>query len=493
MLGDGRSGGLPDGVGAWGRGQATFPAMAEAATDIVMLAHNRLDHLVATVDALEQRTEAPYRLTIVDNASDPDVRNWLAENRDRFHQLILLPANEFLAALNHGIAATTSDPFMVTDPDLIVPDLQPCWLTRMRAILDDHPDFGLIGIGLDQSNLPAVQEAESIDPAEIVDGEIVERAVGSVFTLIRRDALRAPYDTDWRTCQSVARAGYRYGWALDVRAYHLGWDDYKLYPGHLASKLVHGEYREVNLIERAPTLAELALAGPIVAETRRLGVPDAAVLELTWGEPAIAASLPAAVAVLRPEREKLSFEDGAAGAVVLVDPPAERADDLLREAHRIATHAVIVVAPLESLRSRTARELAPAGWTGHEAHGPGDVPLALATAASADAAMQANLGPRTIDDRERWLALFAAGAFGVGRRRLWIWTPREAPPECRDAVRWSASRVQPWQRVAVPPKPPHRTLVVRLRGRARRELAVAAEIVRIRAARLRSAVSGRAA
>ena len=64
--------------------------MADATTDIVMLTHNRLDHLVATVEALEQRTHAPYRLTIVDNASDPDVRNWLSENRDRFHQLILL-------------------------------------------------------------------------------------------------------------------------------------------------------------------------------------------------------------------------------------------------------------------------------------------------------------------------------------------------------------------------------------------------------------------
>jgi hypothetical protein len=249
----------------------------------------------------------------------------------------------------------------------------------------------------------------------------------------------------------------------------------------------------VNLIERAPTLAELALAGPLVAETRRLGVPDAAVLELTWGEPAIAASVPAAVAVPQPERGPLPFDDGAAGAVVLIDPPAERADELLREAHRIATHAVLVVGRLESLGSRTAGELAPAGWTGYEAHGPGDIALELAAAATADPAMQAKLGPRTIDDRERWLAMFAAGAFGVGTRRLWIWTPLTAPAACPDAVRWDPARVQPWRPVAVPPEPPHRTLATRLRGRARREWAVASELVRIRAARLRSALSGRAA
>ena len=179
--------------------------------------------------------------------------------------------------------------------------------------------------------------------------------------------------------------------------------------------------------------------------------------------------------------------------MVLVDPPADRADELLREAHRIATHAVLVIGRLESLGSRTAGELAPAGWTGYEAPGPGDVGLELAAAATADPAMQSKLGPRTIDDRERWLAMFAAGAFGVGTRRLWIWTPQEAPAECPDAVRWDPARVQPWQPVAVPPAPPHRTLVKRLRGRARREWAVASEVVRIRAARLRAALSGRAA
>ena len=201
-----------------------------------MLTHNRLEHLIATVDALEQRTQAPYRLTIVDNASGPEVRNWLSANRERFHQLILRPVNEFLRSLNLGIAATASDPFMVTDPDLIVPALEPCWLTRMTDIMARHPDFGLLGVGLDQSNLPPVQEPESIAPGELVDGEIVERPVGSVFTLIRRGALRSSYETDWATCQSVARAGYRYGWAPEVRAHHLGWDDFRLYPSHLASK-----------------------------------------------------------------------------------------------------------------------------------------------------------------------------------------------------------------------------------------------------------------
>ncbi len=452
-------------------------------TDIVMLTHNRLAHLEATLDALEARTRAPYRLTIVDNASGPEVRNWLAANRHRFHQLILRPTNEFLDALNHGIAATASDPFMVTDPDLIVPDLEPCWLTRMRDTLARHPDFGLLGIGLDQSNLPQVQEPESIDPSEIVDGEIVARPVGSVFTLIRRDALHAPYVTDWETCQSVARAGYRYGWALGVRAYHLGWDDFKLYPSHLASKLKHGEYREVNLIERAPTLPELALAGPVIAETRRAGIPEASVLELTWRAPAVAASLPAALAVAAPGPGPLPLDAAAAGAVVLVDPPPEQALELVRDACRVAARMVVAVAPLEAFGSRTAGELAPDGWSGREAPGPGDVPLALADIAAADRAIGEQLGVRTLDDREHWLALFAAGAFGEGRRRLWIWEPHEPGP-VPDAVRYDPARVQPVRPAVVPPRPPRRSFAERVRGRLRREARIAAEVVRIRALRL---------
>lgn len=454
-------------------------------TDIVMLTHNRLEHLVATVDALEARTRAPYRLTVVDNASRPDVRNWLGAERHRFHQVILRPENEFLGTLNHGIDATASDPFMVTDPDLVVPDLEPCWLSRMLEIMKRHPDFGLLGIGLDQSNLPAVQEAESIEPHELVDGEIVERPVGSVLTLIRRAALRSSYETDWRTCQSVARAGYRYGWTPEIRAYHLGWDDYRLYPGHLASKLEHGEYREVTLIERAPTLPELALAGPVLAQTRELGVPDAAVLELTWSAPAVAAARPEVVAVERPDPRSLPLDDGAAGAVILVDPPSRHVEPLLAEAARVAARVVVAVASLDNFGARSAVDLAPAGWTGREAPGPGDLPLALAAATVGDPSVSEEVRVSTLDDRERWLSLFAAGAFGAGRRRLWIWEPvaGEAQP-VPEAVRYDA-RVRPWEAVAVPPRAPRRTVVRRIRDRARREVRVSGEIVRIRAARIR--------
>jgi hypothetical protein len=237
------------------------------------------------------------------------------------------------------------------------------------------------------------------------------------------------------------------------------------------------------LIERPPTLPELAVAGPVLAETRRLGVPEASLLELSWGEHALAASVPDALALAEPENDLGTLEDGAAGAVVVLQPPPDRAAEIVREACRVGARAVLAVAPLESFAARTAAELAPPGWTGREACGPGDVPLALAAAAANDPALADKLGVRTLDDRERWLALFAEGAFGVGRQRMWVWEPVEPRP-VPPAVRIDRTRVALWRPVAEAPKAPRRTFGERVRSRAERELRYAGEALRLRVGRL---------
>jgi hypothetical protein len=453
-----------------------------APTDVVVLTHDRLEHLVATVDALEARTSHPFRITIVDNASGPELRNWLAEHAGRFHRVILRPSNEHVPAFQHGIDATTSDPYVVTDPDIVVPEIEPCWLTRLHDLMDRHPDFGLIGAGLDQANRPEVLGPERIDPAAVVDGELVEAGVGTVMQMIRRDALVTPYRSDWRTCTDVQRAGWRVGWAADVRAVHLGWDDHRLYPAHLAAKhLSYGVYREMELMERAPTLTELATAGPAVAVTRAAAIPDASLLELSWSAPAVAAALPEAVCVERPDPEALPFADRAAGAVLLVDPPAGGGAALVTEAARVSARLVVAVADLEAFGARTAAELAPAGWSGSEAPGTGSVPMALAGAADADPAIAAQLGPAALQDREHWLRLFAEGAFGRGERRLWIWRRDELLP-VPERVLIDPAAVRPWDpRPAAPPE---------LRKGALRRLWERADLVE--RARLRLALRRRA-
>ncbi|HEV3229133.1 MAG TPA: glycosyltransferase [Solirubrobacteraceae bacterium] len=443
---------------------------ADGVVDIVMLTHNRGDHLQRTLTALRERTPEPMRLIIVDNGSEPDVRNWLWERRDWFHRLILRPTNEYVPAFQYGIDLTESDPYIVSDPDLVVPALDPSWLARLLGLLDRHPDFGMIALDVDLVNKPAHFTPEWIDafrgnPRRVSD-DLAEGNVGSVFAAIRRAALREPYLSDLKVSESIRRAGYRVGWTPTVKALHLGWDDIDRYPEYLAAKtrergagLAHYGDPTTLLKRRPPRLAELALAAPILALTRAADIPDAAVLEVTWGEPLLGATSSEVVTVRSPDI-RLPLDDGAAAAVVLADPPPDLVLELIEEACRLATHLVIVSTDLKTVSGRAAGELARPGWRGDECRGAGTLALALADEGDRSPEMQERLGLSTIQEREGWLALFAAGAWGSSHARLFRFTA-EVPRSAPSSVRYASDRLDRWR----PPAPDVVNAKARRRGR----------------------------
>ena len=375
--------------------------------DVVLLTHDRLGHLVRTVEALRERTrDVDLRLTVVDNASGPDVRNWLVAHREWFERVIPRPQNEHVPGFQHGIAVTTSDPFVVTDPDLVVPDLEPSWLARLLAILDRHADFGLVGVELDPSNSPlSAEEAAALreERGPTGDPELREGNVGTHLQLIRRDALRVPYRSDRQVCDAVRAAGYRVGWAPHVRALHLGFEDPAANPEYLRVKDERGEfypsYASVLAgVERAPDLRALAAAAPVIAATRELGIADDEVVDrsglLTGVVPGVRA-------------------EGEGRATVVGDVTEVRADG----------EAAILVASLGAVEGRLADELAPPGWRGEERPAVGDAVLALAAAADTSPVLRGRLGLTTLEHREEWLRLLAAGAFGTSDRRVFLFTP----------------------------------------------------------------------
>src|SRR6185312_15107831 len=269
---------------------------------------------------------------------------------------------------------------------------------------------------------------------------------------IRRDALLTPYRSDAHACTAVKRAGYRAGWSPDIRGLHLGWEDFRLYPGHLLGKrdsharCYPESYGEIDLVGRPATLEELAGAAPVLAETRRQGIPDAAVLELAWEEPALAAAAPACVSIAAAGPASV---DGRAAAVVLNRPPAGSAEPALRAAFRVATRLVIVVASLETFPGRTAIDLAPAGWDGREAPAVGDLQLALLRAAGARPDVERSLTGHS----DRWIEMLSRATFGESRLRLWIFERPGAPTP--RAVAYDPARVQRWrpEMLARPPVP----------------------------------------
>ena len=374
-------------------------------TDVVLLTHDRLGHLVRTVEALRARTHEPIRLTVVDNASGPDVRNWLAAHRDWFHRVIPRPANEHVPAFQHGIDATESDPFVVTDPDLVVPDLEPSWLARLRDLMQRHPEFGLIGVELDPSNSPlSAEETAALRQERRGGGDLREGNVGTHLQLIRRDALREPYRSDRQVCDAVRRAGYRVGWAPEVQALHLGFEDAKAHPEYLRRKDARGEFypsyaNVLRTVERRPSLRALAGAAPVIAATRAAGVPDHEVVDRTG---TVAGVVP-------------GVRDAGEGEALVVDDPAE-----VRPVGRV----VILVATLEDVDARLADDLAPPGWRGEERPAVGDGVVALAEAGDLSPVLRGRLGLSPLEHREDWLRLLAAGAFGATARRLFVFTPQ---------------------------------------------------------------------
>jgi hypothetical protein len=419
--------------------------------DVILLTYNRLDYLQEMLDGLEQRTRWPYRLTIVDNASGARTRQWLRAHRDRFERIIWNPHNEHLAAHQHGIAATSSPLFVVSDADLVPmePLASGCWLTLLVALAERHPDFGLIGARLD-----SVTEARNVHEqgAPVVDGEIIEGPTGVWLNLIRRSALRVPYMGDGITGYALRRAGYRVGIGAEVRCTHLGDQDPERHPEYLARKegstglgTVYPSYPELRRSRRPPTLSELAAAAPVLAALRSHGIGPLDAVELSrerW--PPVAAVDPRVQSAVRGPVGGAVARSGVAAAEWVYEgrPPlapagaravvlvcGERVDrELLGEAMALAGELVVVLAGEE------VPEPAP-GWSLREER-PGAHPAMLALArVGSRGRLRRALGYSTSEHREEWTGLFAAAGFGDHTpTRVYVLT-REAPL-ARAAARW---------------------------------------------------------
>jgi hypothetical protein len=397
--------------------------------DIILLSYNRLDFLVAMVEALEARTLWPYQLTVVDNLSGPETRQWLRENGGRFHQVIWNDHNEHLAGFQRGIAATAGELFVLSDADIVVsePTADGCWLTRLVALAERHPDFGLLGVRLD-----SVTEARNapLEDAPLIDEEILETATGVWLNLIRRKALRIPYMSDGITCHAVRRSGYRVGIAADIYATHLGDGDPQKHPDYLARKqgasgwrTTYPRYPELAESSRPPTLAALALAGPLLSAIERCDV--SAVVELRAPHAVLAAVDP------RIASYGAGDELPRGPAIALASSSADAAVDpaLLDQAFAAASEWVFVLAG-------AAPPLPAAGWTLIGEHaGPDPVVLGLARLASRPR-WRRRLLYSTVEHRDDWVALFAASAFGDdGPLRIYAFRRTDPPP----AEGWIAS------------------------------------------------------
>jgi hypothetical protein len=131
---------------------------------------NRPVYLWASLDSLYRGTAYPHRFVFIDMASDdPLVRQVAAgfERRGMFAELVWLQTNnlrDFLAVVWERLPAI--GPYVAhVETDVIVDVTEPCWLSRMAALMDANPRLAMLGAAIDTRDFVGLDAARRIEPA----------------------------------------------------------------------------------------------------------------------------------------------------------------------------------------------------------------------------------------------------------------------------------------------------------------------------------------
>lgn len=204
--------------------------------DIAMLTCNRARITVQAITELHRRTTTPHRLLVLDNGSEDGSQEMLTKMHfegvidwlelSRYNNGVHWGHNELLEMVE-------SEPFYVcTDNDLIPPAPRDGldWLARLLALARARLDYGAIAC---RPHILIGQPSDLFNGA----GEVREmRHVGAHLRLMRTEAVRLVggwrdirhpkrNDEERWICGGLAKAGYKIGYARDVRCIHLFGDN----------------------------------------------------------------------------------------------------------------------------------------------------------------------------------------------------------------------------------------------------------------------------
>lgn len=229
---------------------------------VLILSWNRPIYLWACLDSLYRYTRRPARFILIDNHSDdPLVRNVIRgfERRGMFYDVEWAEFNSerTLFRALHRYRSLFGEYFVYIESDTVVFDTEPCWLSRLSALMDAHPNLGMLGSYIDGRDyvdpLRAAEIAPSMDPkrrSRLIKEEDPERGLPLIapkqgiidpfnppgrLLMLRTRALDIAGLEHWEDhilYQRVKGAGMEAGIATDVRHRHLSSLDIFDYPEH---------------------------------------------------------------------------------------------------------------------------------------------------------------------------------------------------------------------------------------------------------------------
>ena len=120
--------------------------MPEPRCDLILLSWNHLEETQPCLESLFRTTDVPCRLFIVDNGSEPAVREFLRSVRPQGAiQEVGLLQNEtnegFPRGMNRGLGASRAPYVCLLNNDLV---FATGWLSRMLEVADAHPELGIL-------------------------------------------------------------------------------------------------------------------------------------------------------------------------------------------------------------------------------------------------------------------------------------------------------------------------------------------------------------
>ena len=216
---------------------------------VIILSRNRPLYLWMCLDSLYRYTRHPARFILVDNQSDDrGVRKVVAgfERRGMLAEVQWHETNspKRVAEAIGRYRDSSGDYLVVVESDVAVFDTDPCWLSRMKSIMNTYPSIGFLGSYVDGRDFIEPAKARQIAPdldQYTLDGLIKagspERSLPRTppyqdfiapfnppgrLIMIRRDIIDAlPFGTDYFVYDQAKAAGIEAGIATQVRHRHL--------------------------------------------------------------------------------------------------------------------------------------------------------------------------------------------------------------------------------------------------------------------------------
>jgi GT2 family glycosyltransferase len=174
----------------------TWPQSASTSIEIVICVHNALSETIECLESLKRNTRIPHTVTLVDDASEPHVRDTLRRYVDPLPWMKLVENSENLGytrSANIGLRSASAEWIVLLNSDVIV---TPGWLEGLLEAASARPNVAMVGPISNAATYQSVPELYDVNGKwktnVVPDGLSIDQFAELVSELSMREFPEAP-------------------------------------------------------------------------------------------------------------------------------------------------------------------------------------------------------------------------------------------------------------------------------------------------------------